>query len=225
MPRHQTTQCQWPVVPCLVIILTAWIATLVTALWSTASHAADTVPAARVSARGAWVAARCAACHGLDGNNLDPGILKLAGQLDAFLVLQLRNYKSGERPHPVMAAIAKPLSEREIRLAARHYARQPPMRHEGAADPALLKRGEAVFRVGKPGAPACQYCHGAAGQGVAPVFARLAGQHPQFIVASLQPYRRESSFANPYAHVMKAAVQEWSDEDIRAVAAYVGTLR
>jgi cytochrome c553 len=104
----------------------------------------------------------------LDGNNLDPGIPKLAGQLEAFLVLQLRNYKSGERPHPVMAAIATPLSEHEIRLAARHYARQPPMRHEGAADPALLKRGEAVFifRIVKPGAPACQYCHGAAGQGV-----------------------------------------------------------
>ena len=225
MLRHRMTQRQRPVGPCLATLLAAWLATLATALWSTTSHAADDGPAAGVSASRAWVGARCAACHGLDGNNLDPGIPKLAGQLEEFLVLQLRNYKSGERPHPVMAAIAKPLSEREIHLAARHYARQAPMRHEGAANPALLRRGEAVFRVGKPGAPACQYCHGASGQGVAPVFARLAGQHPEFIVASLQPYRRESSFANPYAYVMKAAVQEWSDEDIRAVAAYVATLR
>jgi cytochrome c553 len=225
MPRHQPTQRQRPVVTYLVTTLAASAATLITVLCSTASHAADAALAARVSASRAWVAERCAACHGLDGNNLDPGIPKLAGQLEAFLVLQLRNYKSGERPHPVMAAIATPLSEREIRLAARHCARQPPMRHEGAADPALLNRGEAVFRIGKPGAPACQYCHGAAGQGASPLFARLAGQHPAFIVASLQPYRKESSFGNPYAYVMKAAVQEWSEEDILAVATYVGTLR
>jgi cytochrome c553 len=209
----------------LVTTLAASAATLITALWSTSSHAAGAAPAAQVSTSQALVAARCAACHGMDGTNADPGVPKLAGQLEAFLALQLRNYKSGERPHPVMAAIAKPLSDRAIRLAAKHYARQPPMRHESAADPTLLKRGEEVFRVGKPGAPACQYCHGTAGQGVAPVFARLAGQHPEFIVASLQPYRKKSSFGNPYAYVMKAAVQEWSDDDIRAVAAYVGTLQ
>lgn len=57
------------------------------------------------------------------------------------------------------------------------------------------------------------------------MFARLAGQHPAFIVASLQPYRKASSFGNPYAYVMKAAVQEWSEEDILAVATYVGTPR
>jgi cytochrome c553 len=225
MLRHQQTRCQRPLAAYLAITMAAWTATLILALCSTTGHARSMAPAANPAANRAWVTARCAACHGVDGNSHDPGIPKLAGQLEAFLVLQLRNYKSGERPHPVMAAIAKPLSEREIRLAARHYARQPPMRHEGAADPALLKRGEEVFRVGKPGAPACQHCHGAAGQGVEPVFARLAGQHPEFIVAALQPYRKESSFGNPYAYVMKAAVQEWSDDDIRAVAAYVGTLR
>lgn len=225
MRRHQPTPRRRPLLAYLAITAVASAATLVTAFFATPSQAAEAAPAPGVAASRAWVAARCAACHGLDGNNRDPAVPKLAGQLEAFLVLQLRNYKSGERPHPAMAAIAKPLSEREIALAARHYARQPPMRHDGAADPALVRRGEAVFRIGKPGAPACQYCHGAAGQGVAPVFARLAGQHPEFIVASMQPYRRETAFANPYAHVMKAAVQAWSDEDIEAVAAYVGTLR
>lgn len=225
MSRHQQLRHEWPLAAYLATTLAAWMAALILALCLTTGHARTTAPTAHPAAIRAWVAAHCAACHGLDGNNLDPGIPKLAGQLEPFLVLQLRNYKSGERPHPVMAAIAKPMSEREIRLAARHYAQQPPMRHEGAADPALIRRGEAVFKVGKPGAPACQYCHGAAGQGVEPVFARLAGQHPEFIVASLQPYRKETSFGNPYAYVMKAAVQEWSDDDIRAVAAYLGTLR
>jgi len=170
-------------------------------------------------------ASRCAPCHGMDGNTTNPDVPKLAGQLQPFLALQLRNYKSGERPHPAMVAMAKSLSEREIDAVARYYASQPPMRHDAPADAALLQRGEAIFKLGKPGAPACQYCHGAAGQGLAPVFARLAGQNPAFIVAALEPYRKLPNFGNPYAYVMKAVVQEWSDEDLRAVAAYVASLR
>jgi cytochrome c553 len=205
-----------------------WLAALIGGLGPTADLAsaqAQPAAAARTPSGQAIAQARCAACHGLDGNTRDPAYPKLAGQLESFLALQLRNYKSGERPHPVMAAMAQQLSDRDIERVARHYASQAPMRHEGPTDAALLARGEFVFKVGKPGAPACQYCHGPAGQGVAPVFARLAGQHPEFIVASLQPYRKESAFANPYAYVMKAVVQEWSDDDIRAVAAYVGSLR
>jgi cytochrome c553 len=210
----------------------AALSALCGALWSSPAQAAEAakarVPVARDAlaiAGRALAGSRCASCHGLDGNSTDPAYPKLAGQLEAFLDLQLRNYRSGERPHPVMAAVSRTLSDRDIHAVSRHYASQVPMRHEGPFDPLLLQRGEAVFKLGKPGAPACQYCHGAAGQGLAPVFARLAGQHPEFIVASLQPYRRESTFGNPYAYVMKAVVQGWTDEDIRAVAAYVGSLR
>lgn len=209
--------------PCLVYLVTV-VTALMAAFWPVVGVAGEGASAPASLGR-SIAQSRCAACHGVDGNSLDPVNPKLAGQVEDFLVLQLRNYKSGERPHAVMAAMAKPLSDRDIRALARHYAARAPMRHDGPADPALLQRGETVFKVGKPGAPACQYCHGAAGQGVAPVFARLADQHPEFIVASLQSYRRESKFGNPYAYVMKAVVQEWSDDDIRAVAAYVGSLR
>jgi len=210
----------------------AALSALCAALWSSPAQAAGAAkaeiaaaPNALAIAGRALAATRCAGCHGLDGNSTDPAYPKLAGQLEAFLDLQLRNYRSGERPHPVMAAVSRTLSDREVQAVSRHYAGQVPMRHEGPVDPVLLQRGEAVFKLGKTGAPACQYCHGAAGQGLAPVFARLAGQHPEFIVASLQPYRRESTFGNPYAYVMKAAVEGWTDEDIRAVAAYVASLR
>jgi cytochrome c553 len=199
------------------------LATLAFTLAPAAGHAAE--PAAPAPPGRSIAATRCAACHGLDGNTAKPDVPKLAGQLQPFLVLQLRNYKSGERPHPVMVAMARQLSEREIDAVARYYAGQPPMRHDAPADPALLQRGEAVFKRGKPGAPACQHCHGAQGQGLAPVFARLAGQNPAYIVAALAPYRQLPEFGNPYAYVMKAVVQGWSDEDIRAVAAYVGSLR
>ena len=216
----------------LITLGLAALSALCAALWLPPAHAADTTkgktpaaPDGLAIAGRALAAARCAGCHGLDGNSIDSAYPKLAGQLETFLDLQLRNYRSGERPHPGMAAVSRALSDMEIRAVSRHYAIQAPMWSEGPFDPVLLRRGEAVFKLGKPGTPACQYCHGATGQGLAPVFARLAGQHPEFIVASLQPYRRESTFGNPYAYVMKAVVQGWTDDDIRAVAAYVGSLR
>jgi cytochrome c553 len=227
LPRFAQTSLAY-----VITLGIAALSALCAALWSFPAHAVEAakgkIPAApdelAIAGR-ALAAVRCGGCHGLDGNSSDPAYPKLAGQLETFLDLQLRNYRSGERPHPAMAAVSRSLSDREIRAVSRHYAGQAPMRNEGPFDPVLLRRGEAVFKLGKPGAPACQYCHGAAGQGLAPVFARLAGQHPDFIVASLEPYRRESAFGNPYAYVMKAVVQGWTDEDIRAVAAYIGSLR
>jgi hypothetical protein len=49
MRRHQSPQRQRPVVAYLVTTLAAAAATLITALWSTASHAADAAPALRAS--------------------------------------------------------------------------------------------------------------------------------------------------------------------------------
>jgi len=166
----------------------------------------------------------CASCHGTDGNTPDAHYPTLAGQVSGFLELQLKNYRSGERPHPIMAAIAKPLTDREIAAVSSYYATLPPMRYTGRVDTALAARGEVIFNQGKPGAPACRLCHGARGEGLAPVFARVAGQHPEFVVEALQPYRKAPRFGNPYAYVMKAVVQELSDSDIEAVAAYVATL-
>ncbi|MGA0611753.1 c-type cytochrome [Caldimonas sp. KR1-144] len=168
--------------------------------------------------------AQCATCHGQDGNAPDAQFPRLAGQLQPFLELQLRNYRSGERPHPVMAGVAKGLKDRDIAAVSAYYASLAPMRHGGALDAQLVARGEQIYRVGKPGAPACQWCHGERGEGTAPVFARLAGQHPEFVVEALKPYRVVPRFGNPYANVMKAVVQEWSDEDLAAVAAYVASL-
>ena len=99
-----------------------------------------------------------------------------------------------------------------------------PMKPDTAADAGLARKGEQVYQAGKPGAPACKYCHGANGEGLAPVFARLAGQHAEFVYAALQPYQDAADFKNPYAWVMKGVVENLSDEDLKAVAAYISGL-
>ena len=46
----------------------------------------------------------CAACHGVDGNTVVvPGAARLGGQHEKYLLKQLQEIKSGDRPIPLMA--------------------------------------------------------------------------------------------------------------------------
>jgi cytochrome c553 len=67
----------------------------------------------------------CAACHGPEGNKPNtPETPRLAGQQYGYLVRALNDYRNGTRDNPLMSAMAKPLSEKEIRELAGYYSRQ-----------------------------------------------------------------------------------------------------
>ncbi|MDX1432959.1 MAG: cytochrome c [Gammaproteobacteria bacterium] len=68
----------------------------------------------------------CAACHGADGNSTNPLWPNLAGQHAAYMVKQLKAFKSGERKDPVMAPMAAPLSEQDMENLSAFYAQQKP---------------------------------------------------------------------------------------------------
>src|SRR5215813_2274352 len=67
----------------------------------------------------------CAACHGPEGNKpVTPETPRLGGQQYGYLVQALNDYRSGTRDNPVMSAMAKPLTEKEIRELAGYFSRQ-----------------------------------------------------------------------------------------------------
>lgn len=70
----------------------------------------------------AQAASACAVCHGPMGLAMQPGVPSLAGQPQIYLAEQLKNYRSGKRPHEVMAVIAKPLSDAQIEALSLWYA-------------------------------------------------------------------------------------------------------
>ena len=80
--------------------------------------------AAGDAAAGKSKAAVCAACHGADGNSANAMWPKLAGQHAAYLVKQLKDFKSGARKDPMMAPMAKPLSDQDMENLAAYYASQ-----------------------------------------------------------------------------------------------------
>lgn len=69
----------------------------------------------------------CSACHGDDGNGKPefPDYPKLAGQYSDYLYHSLRGYKNGARKNAIMAGMAQPLTDAEMRALAQYYATQP----------------------------------------------------------------------------------------------------
>lgn len=64
------------------------------------------------------VEAKCAACHGGDGNAADPKLPKLSGEDPAYLYRQLWAFRTGARMSEVMARIVADLSEADMADAA-----------------------------------------------------------------------------------------------------------
>jgi len=64
----------------------------------------------------------CAACHGAAGISAVPMYPNLAGQKEAYLAKQLKDFKSGARKDPVMAPMAMGLSDEDITNISAYYA-------------------------------------------------------------------------------------------------------
>ena len=79
------------------------------------------VQAADVEA-GKAKSALCAACHGPAGISNNPLWPNLAGQKEAYLVKQIKAFKSGERKDPSMAPMVATLSDEDIENLAAYYA-------------------------------------------------------------------------------------------------------
>ncbi|WP_310613781.1 cytochrome c [Limnohabitans sp.] len=70
---------------------------------------------------GQVLAGACSVCHGVQGLSMAPNTPNLAAQPSMYLEEQLKNYRSGQRKHEVMAVMAKPLSNSDIENLAAWY--------------------------------------------------------------------------------------------------------
>jgi cytochrome c553 len=168
-------------------------------------------------------AAVCAACHGADGNSINPLWPSLAGQHPEYVTRQIMAFKAGHREDVLMASFAAPLSDQDIADLAAYFADQT-LTPKGA-DPALVEPGERLYRAGDAGRgiPACIACHGPAGQGNPLAgYPVVAGQHATYIANTLQAYaagtRRSDEGVNL---MMRDIAAQLSEEEMQAVASYM----
>jgi cytochrome c553 len=64
---------------------------------------------------------QCARCHGDEGIARDTEVPNLAGQNEAYLVNQLRAFRSGARRHPDMRFMSRTMTDAEIEAYAAYY--------------------------------------------------------------------------------------------------------
>ena len=76
-------------------------------------------------ARGKQKAATCFACHGVDGNAVDPQYPRLAGQYNEYLQQALHEYKDGRRKNPIMMGMAAALTDQDIEDVAAYFSSLP----------------------------------------------------------------------------------------------------
>ncbi len=164
----------------------------------------------------------CAGCHGEGGKGANPIFPKLAGQNAKYLSRQLRYFKDQVRNIPAMNAVASTLSDEDIADLSAYFSAHSPGPEEGEAPPEGVKiylSGMAEKKV-----PACSACHGPQGQGNAPAgFPLLKGQYPAYTVKALTDFA--SGERGEEKSPMRTIAQRMTEDEMKAVAAYIGSLK
>lgn len=189
-------------------------------------------------AAGATKAATCAACHGVDGNPVDPQYPRIAGMPERYVAQQLALFKSGQRTDgmsAVMVPFATPLSAQDMRDIGAYFATQTA--GAGIADDTVIadgpnkglkfyQVGQRLFRGGDAarGIPACMACHGPTGAGnPGPPYPHVGGQQSAYVVRRLQEYRTgTTSEQDPHLfNIMATVAHSLTDEEINSLGSYL----
>lgn len=185
------------------------------------AHAGD-------AAAGKTKAAVCGACHGADGNSAMAIWPKLAGQNEAYIVKQLKEFKKGfetqgaqGRFEPSMAPMAAPLSDADIADLAAYFASQKVL--YAAVKQEFVAAGQKLYRGGdvSRGVPACTACHGPNGAGMGSAqFPAIGGQQIDYTIKQLKAFRAGERKNDPNG-MMRGAAKNMTDEQITALANYL----
>ena len=173
--------------------------------------------------------ATCARCHGNDGTGAATGgeAPNLTIQDASYLKASLEAYISGARKSGFMQNIAAQLSGTQIVALSDYYAGLPVQTVSSPqADPALVKRGEAIAIEGirERAIPACANCHESDGSKItgAP---HIDGQSATFMRRQLGALRLGGRGSVVAWNPMSAVAHDLGNNDIAALAAYYSGLR
>lgn len=169
--------------------------------------------------------AMCIGCHGIVGYQASfPEIHKvpmIAGQNAKYIVAALQAYAKGERKHPTMRGIAGSLSDQDMADVAAFYEQQAKLPAAADSVPAAPANVAELLTKG-----ACISCHGANfSKPIDPSYPKLAGQHADYLTVALKSYKTEKNSSVGRSNgVMAGQVKQFSNAELKAIAAYISTL-
>ncbi|HSY29579.1 MAG TPA: c-type cytochrome [Burkholderiaceae bacterium] len=166
--------------------------------------------------RGATLAMQCTMCHGARGMSL-AGSPNLAGQDDATIYKQLRDFKSGYRISAIMQPLVVNRDDQDMRDLAAYYHYLPRERSLASATvaqevPLIVSNGAPMRNIG-----ACASCHGQlSGKAAIPL---LDGEPESYIRAQLQAFAAGNRH-NDINEQMRNVTRHMTSEEIDAAAHY-----
>jgi len=166
----------------------------------------------------------CSACHGQNGNSINPLWPSLAGQHKQYTIQTLKAYKNGTRVDAVMQAQVMALTEEDFEDIAAYYNAQKMEKQD--YDYGLAKKGESLYRGGNAstGVAACIACHGPTGRGNPGAgYPSLAGQHAKYTEDALKDYTNTERKAG-LNDMMQSLAARLTAEEIEAVSEYIQAL-
>jgi thiosulfate dehydrogenase len=180
----------------------------------------------QIVTQGKGTAPACATCHGAHGEGGNDGLFpRVAGLPIEYIERQLREFRDGSRPNPVMTPVVADLTDADFRAVAEYLnGQRAPHKPAAALTPARLATAQSLVTLGawEKGVPPCAGCHGAALEGVAPAIPGLAGQWPQYMSAQLRAYQ-DGRRPTPLG-LMTRIAHGMSAGEIDDVSAYIAAL-
>lgn len=175
---------------------------------------------------GASKVAMCIGCHGIEGYKASfPEVYKvpkISGQSARYIETSLAAYKKSDRRHPTMRGIADSMTEQDIADVAAYYATHgvtvstPAKAHDPSpAVAALIQKG------------ACFSCHGEGfAKPIDPAYPKVAGQHADYLYASLKSYQRDADKGTVGRSngVMAGIAKQFTLQELKQLSNYIGSL-
>ena len=165
-------------------------------------------------------ASNCGVCHGPQGLSALPLTPSLAGQPSFYAITQLFLFREGRRDNALMSAIAKGMSDDDLRGYSDHIGTLPATALAAAspgapADPQRQARGAALSAKLH-----CAGCHGTDLSGGKQV-PRLAGQREDYLLHALRGFREGRRVG--YTPAMSEALAGVAGAELEDLAYYLAT--
>jgi cytochrome c553 len=158
--------------------------------------------------------ALCVACHGEGGVSRTALTPSLAGQPSFYAITQLFLFREGRRSNEAMSAVAKGMSDDDLRAFSDYIGQlPPPPPTETPADALRLARGAALAQRHH-----CAGCHGADYTGGKQV-ARLARQREDYLLQTLRQFHAAQRVG--YTQAMNEALAGIPDEGLADLAHFL----
>ncbi len=169
----------------------------------------------------------CAACHGQDGNSVNPVWPSIAGQHATYMVEQLQAFKNGSRSEPLMLGQVMTLTEEDMRNLSVYYEGMPAAAR-AVSDPSVIDLGRRIYMGGdrQSSTSACIACHGPNGRGnPAASVPSVRGQYAVYAATQLRNYASGARKSDGATRVMRDIAATLSEEEIVAVSSYMQGLQ